>query len=177
MTRKSGIVTAILTTVVAFGALASVAMAAHFTKKGSPTCTDTGTVLTCGGELAGLGNEDLVVDLQSRAEATFLCGAPGNGNTAPGANKVPFEAGGSQTISGGAIKNGRAVFSVSAPTTPPTPTATDIGCPNGKWQVIGLQDIDFADVVLTIAQGGATLFTCTYPGEVPEGQPVALDCT
>lgn len=165
----------ILLVVAASGALASAAFAAHFTRNGAPACTDTGTVLTCTGELAGLGNQDLVIEVTSDAEATFLCGAPGNGNTAPGANKVPFEAGGSQTISGGAIKNGRAKFSVSAPTEPPDPTATEIGCPNAKWRVIGVQDIDFADVVLTISQD-ELLFTCTYPGEVPEGQKVELSC-
>ena len=158
------------------GIVTSVAAAAHFTKKGAPTCIDTGTVLTCSGELAGLGNENLVVDLSSDALATFLCGTPGNANTAPGANKVPFEAGGSQTIIGGAIKNGRALFSVSAPTEPPTATAEQAGCPNARWQVISTTDIDFANVELVIAQGGVTLFTCTYRGEVPDSLRVALAC-
>lgn len=174
MTRRVWLV--VLATAGACGILASAAMAAHFTKKGAPACTDTGTTLVCSGELAGLGNEDLVIDLTSDAQATFLCGTPGNGKTAPGANKVPLQVGGSQTISGGAIKNGRAAFSVSAPGEAPTATPQEAGCPNGNWQVIRIVDIDFADVVLTIQQAGATLFTCTYPGEVPEGQTVTLSC-
>ena len=174
MNRKGLLV--VLCTTVACGMLAAVASAAHFTKRGTPTCIDTGTTLVCSGELAGLGNEDLVIDVTSDAEATFLCGAPGSGKPAAGQNKVPFEAGGSQTISGGAIKNGRAVFSVTAPTAPPTATAEQAGCPNPNWQVIRIEDIDFANVVLTIAQD-EVLFTCRFPGEVPEGQRVTLTCT
>jgi hypothetical protein len=30
---------------------------------------------------------------------------------------------------------------------------------------------------LTISQAGQLLFTCTFGGEVPEGQTVALSCT
>jgi hypothetical protein len=159
-------------------ALAAVAIAAspHFTRNGSPVCTDTGSVLTCTGELVGLGNQDLVLALSSRAEATFLCGAPGNANTAPGQNKIPFQAGGSQTIDGDAIKNGRASFSVSAPENPPpTPTPQQAGCPNKNWQVVGSGDIDFTDPVLTITQG-SLLFTCRYSGTVPEGGTVSLTC-
>ena len=175
MSRKLAL--AILCTVVALSTFTSPAFAQHFTKRGAPSCTDTGTQLVCRGELAGLGNENLVIEVTSDAEATFLCGAPGSGKPAAGQNKVPFEAGGSQTISGGAIKNGRAVFSVTAPTEPPTATAEQAGCPNPNWQVIRVEDVDFADVVLTIEQGSELLFTCTYAGEVPEGQAVALDCT
>lgn len=173
--RRTGLTVAVLTALVC-AIVTSVAGAAHFTKKGAPTCIDTGTTLVCSGELAGLGNEDLVVDLTSDALATFQCGSPGNGNTAPGANKVPFEAGGSQTISGGSIKNGRAAFSVTAPTEPPTATPEEAGCPNPNWQAIRTLDIDFADVRLVIEQGGETLYVCTYAGEVPEGQRVALNC-
>jgi hypothetical protein len=161
------------------GALTSVSVAAspHFTKNGVPACTDTGTQLVCSGELVGLGNADLVISLRADALATFLCGAPGNSNVAPGANKVPFTATGSQTIPGSAIKNGRASFSVTAPTTPPTATPEQAGCPNSNWHVIRAEDIDFANINLTIAQGGVLLFTCTHPGAVPEGGTVTLSCS
>jgi hypothetical protein len=164
--------------VVAALALAAVAVAAspHFTRNGQPTCTDNGSTLTCTGELVGLGNADLVVSLTSRAEATYFCGAPGNANLAQGQNKVPFQAGGSQTIPGGNIKNGRASFSVTAPQNPPpTPSPTQAGCPNRNWQVVGVGDIDFTDPVLTISQNGL-LFTCRYSGTVPEGGTVRLSC-
>jgi hypothetical protein len=158
---------------------ATVALAAspHFTRNGTPTCTDTGSSLVCTGELAGLGNGDLVIAVTSDAEATFLCGAPGNANTAKGQNKIPFEAGGETTIDDDAIKNGRVRFSVFAPEDPPdTPTPAEAGCPNKNWQVVGLGDIDFSLVELTITQG-SLLFTCRYPGTVPEGGTVTLSCT
>jgi hypothetical protein len=77
---------AILSLLAACCAFASVATAAspHFTRGGTPKCTDTGTTLVCSGELVGLGNKDLVISLDSSAVATFLCGAPGNANPAPG---------------------------------------------------------------------------------------------
>ena len=114
--------------------------------------------------------------MTSKAEATFLCEAPGYANVAQGQNKVPFQASGSQTIQGGAIKNGRAKFSVVAPTSPPTADWQAAGCPNKNWQVIGLRDVDFEDVVLTITQGGETIFTCGRLGDVPEGQAVSPSC-
>jgi hypothetical protein len=176
MSRRSWI--AGLTVFVLCGVFSSVALGAspHFTKQGVPTCEDTGTSLACSGELVGLGNADLVISLRSDAVATFLCGAPGNNNVAAGQNKVPFTASGSQTIPGSAIKNGRASFNVFAPTTPPTATPEQAGCPNPNWHVIRANDIDFANINLTISQGGVLLFTCTYPGEVPEGGSVTLSC-
>ena len=177
MRKVSGgfIVIAAVVSLLAFSGVA-VAAGAHFTKSGTPTCTDTGSRLVCSGELAGLGNQDLVLSLTSDAQATFLCGSPGSGNTAQGQNRIPFTASGSTTIPGGAIKNGRTTFSVFAPATAPaTPTPEQAGCPNKNWQVIGTSDVDFANVRLTISQGGL-LFTCTYPGVVPEGGTVTLSC-
>jgi len=158
-------------------AIPAVAHAAspHFRRGGTPTCTDTGTQLACTGSLTGLGNQDLVIELSSDAEATFLCGAPGNSNVAQGQNKVPFEATGSQTISGSEIKNGNATFHVVAPTDPPTADWRQAGCPNKNWNVIAVQDVDFENVVLTISQA-VLLFTCTYGPEVPEGGTVTLSC-
>ena len=62
MSRRGWI--AILCGVVGGGVFASVAIAANpqFTKKGAPTCTDTGTQLVCQGELTGLGNADRVIE-------------------------------------------------------------------------------------------------------------------
>ena len=159
-------------------ALASVAIGAgtHFTRNGVPVCDDTGTNLTCTGELVGLGNQDLVIDLRSDALATFECGAPGNNNIAAGQNKVPFVATGGSVIPGSAIKNGRASFSVTGPSSVPNPTPKEAGCPNNNWQVNRVIDIDFANVRLTISQAPSFSVTCRFPGEVPEGPAVRLTC-
>ena len=53
----------------------------HFTHGGVPTCTitpivtatDTSQSVTCSGELAGLGNVDLVLDLSTSGFALYAC--------------------------------------------------------------------------------------------------------
>jgi hypothetical protein len=170
--------TAVSLAVLACLVLASVATGAgtHFTKQGVPVCDDTGTNLTCTGELVGLGNQDLVIDLRSDALATFECGAPGNNNIAAGQNKIPFTATGGSVIPGSAIKNGRASFSVTGPSSVPDPSPKEAGCPNNNWHVNRVIDIDFANVRLTISQAPDFSVTCTFPGEVPEGPKVTLSC-
>ena len=167
----------VMATVAALAITATAAMAAaHFKRGGEPTCRDTGNELVCRGSLAGLGNQDLVIDVSSDAVATFECRNRG-GQAAPGQNKIPFTATGSQTIQGSAIKNGNATFSVTSPSSPPSPTAEEAGCPNGNWRAVAVSDIQFSNVDLTISQGGQTLFNCTYPGTVPsDGSAVTLSC-
>ncbi len=71
------------------------AAGAHFTHGGVPTCTitpivtatDTAQSVTCSGELAGLGNVDLVLDLSASGFALYQC-QNGGGNIAPGQNRV-----------------------------------------------------------------------------------------
>jgi hypothetical protein len=177
--RTRWLVPMILSFVLA-AALASVAWAAnpHFRRGGTPTCQDTGTLLVCSGKLAGLGNADLVIDLSSNAEASFACGNPGRrSHQAPGINKVPFTATGSETVSADEIKNGNATFTVFAPQTPPSiPSSAEI-CPNGNWTTVTLSGIDFSDITLTITQE-TLLFTCVRPGPVPtDGTSVTLTCT
>ena len=144
----------------------------HFTKGGTPRCTDIGTQLVCTGELAGLGNQDLVINVSSTALVQVNCVNPG-GNEAPGQNKVTRAVSGTQTIPGSAIKNGRAKFSVTT-TAPSAPSAKEAGCPNPNWtpRVVA---VTFSDVSLQIFQGGQLLFTCTA-ASVPENGSVTLNC-
>jgi hypothetical protein len=158
----------LLTTVTALGA------SPHFKKGGTPTCRDTGTQLSCSGSLAGLGNEDVDIVLTADALASFACVNPG-GNESPGQNKVPFTATGSQHFDATEIKNGNLSFTVAAPTTPPTATPQQAGCPNGNWST-RLATVEFANIRLTISQGGVLLFTCTRSGSVPTSGSVTLSC-
>ncbi|HEX8100685.1 MAG TPA: hypothetical protein VF660_10860 [Actinomycetota bacterium] len=159
-------------TTLLMGAQAVLAASPHFTKGGAPRCTDIGTQLVCTGELAGLGNQDLVIDVQSTALVQVNCVNPG-GNEAPGQNKVTRAVSGTQTIPGSAIKNGRAKFRVVT-TAPTAPSAEEAGCPNGNWttRVVG---VTFSNVTVTISQGGQVLFTCTA-ASVPENGSVLLNC-
>ena len=130
---------------------------AHFTKGGTPVCTDIGTQLECTAEVAGLGNETVVATVSAHGTATGLtCTTPSGSNMAPGQNPaVPVTAGGSQTISN--IKNGRASVDVKSAT--PTVTPKQAGCPNNNW-IVTIQDVTFTTYTLTISQGDVTLFTC-----------------
>ncbi len=154
----------------------------HFKKGGSPTCDVTGTqsskTVVCEGTLAGLGNEDLLIESTLSGFTVYQCENQG-GNIAPGQNKV-LE--GPQTvptlIESDAIKNGNVRF-VTNPNTlsaEPTVSAEEAGCPNPNWTGLN-PTLTLTDIVLTISQGGVRLFTCTASD--PDGlfgNDIALTC-
>ncbi|HYZ77953.1 MAG TPA: hypothetical protein VE596_11330 [Gaiellaceae bacterium] len=157
------------------GVAAAQTSGAHFTKGGTPVCTDIGTQLRCTAEVAGLGGETVVSTVSANGTATGLtCTSPG-GNEAPGQNPaVPVTAGGSQTINN--PKNGRA--SVDVTTATPTVTPKQAGCPNNNWRVT-IADVTFTTYTLTISQGGVTLFSCSgsfSPSPSQNGQTSAPTC-
>jgi hypothetical protein len=153
----------------AFGATTALGASPHFKKDGTPSCTDTGTQLACTGSITGLGNGDVTLELTANAEGTFACVNPG-GNESPGQNKVPFSVSTTKVIPGSEVKNGNLTFTVAGPTTPPTATPQEAGCPNGNWTT-RLTDLSFTNITLKISQNNVLLFTCTAP------QPGALNCT
>ena len=155
-------------------AAVAVAASAHFKKGGSPVCTISGGQATCSGAIAGLGNQDVVIVLDVQGFATFNCVSPG-GNASPGQNKVPFQGTTTQTIPSNQIKNGNLNFSVTSPSSQPTATAEQAGCPNPNWTT-SLASATVTSITLTISQGGQTLFTCGASGSFSEGQSVPLSC-
>jgi hypothetical protein len=130
---------------------------AHFTKGGTPSCTDIGTQVECTAEVAGLGGETVVATVMAQGTTVNnTCVSPG-GNTAPGQNPAtPVTGNGTQTIQN--PKNGRAVIDVKTAT--PTVTPKAAGCPNNNWTVT-FSDVRFTSYTLTISQGGVTLFNCS----------------
>jgi hypothetical protein len=157
-----------------FGVAASAAVAAspHFKHGGEPVCTINGTAtsqtVTCTGTLAGLGNEDLVIETTVTGFAIYECQNQG-GNVAPGQNKV-LE--GPQTvptvIPSGEIKNGNVTFTTNPNTLEAAPTVSgaEAGCPNQNWTGVN-PTVTLTDITVTISQGGVLLFTCTASN--PEG--------
>src|SRR2546428_7312113 len=117
---------------------AALAASPHFKKGGEPVCTFSGTTsipVTCTGTLAGLGQENLRVDLSVSGSAVYQC-QNGGGNIAAGQNKVPVgPATSSTSFPASAIKNGNLTFTTNPATLTAAPTVSGAtaGCPNPNW--------------------------------------------
>jgi hypothetical protein len=146
-----------------------------------PTFTDNGLTLTADGELAGLGNDDVVVTIVATANPTATCTNPGTGeHQPPGQNPAPVQVTGSESIPASEIKNGTTPFSVTteSPVTP-IPGAPD--CPNPRWEE-DITDMSFTSAVITVEQPPGTVVltvTCTIDppssdGVIPSGD---VSCT
>ncbi len=160
---------------------AVLAASPHFKKGGEPVCTFSGTTsipVTCGGTLAGLGNEDLNLHLAVSGFALYQC-QNGGGNTAPGQNKVLEGPATSDTaIPASAIKNGNLVFTTNPATLTAAPTvdAATAGCPNSSWT--GVNPImTLTSITLDIFQPVTTrIFHCTASNPNGLTSPVTLTC-
>ncbi len=165
--------------------MASLAGAVQIHIKGNhnvPTFFDHGTDLTASGQLAGLGNEALTVDLSATGNPTATCHNPGeDNNLPPGQNPAPVTlTADTLTITPDQIsKNGNASFSTTA-FLPSTNVAGATDCPNPNW-IETITDIAFTSADVTVTQGNTT-FTCkctfsppTSDGQVP-GQNVLCSC-
>jgi hypothetical protein len=157
----------------------------HFTHGGVPTCTitpivtatDTSQSVVCTGELAGLGNVDLVLDLSVSGFAKYQCQNNG-GNIAPGQNKVLVgPATSSTTIPANAIKNGRTTFTTNPAvlSAPLTVSGSVAGCPNPNWT--GVNPVVTVTTNTLKNPQTTLLFTCTATNASGLTGTVTLTCT
>lgn len=180
--RRTVFVALVAVGVFAMAVSAAFASNPHFKRNGSPTCAVTATSIDCSGALAGLGNEDVFLQLDTNGEASFNCISPGQskkdpGSIAPGANKVLFSDSASETIPSDELKNGSLSFSIEGPGAVPTATAEEAGCPNGTNWTTRIAGLEFQSISLTIEQPeGTNLFICTASGPFNAGDTVELDC-
>lgn len=132
----------------------ALAASAHFL--GAPTFTDNGTTLKAKGSVAGLGEDDIDVELTTAGIASVTCSNPA-GNVAPGQDT---EVSASATKENLEPKNGRVNFTLE--TTTPTVTGAQ-ACPNAKWTAT-VTDVEFVSATITVFAAGTddVLLTQTF---------------
>lgn len=161
MIRRTLVSAALAAGVLALSAPSAMAASVHL-KGGAnaePDFFDGGLTLAASGELAGLGNGDVLVTLTAQADVTSTCTNQG-GNQAPGQNPAPLTVTGSEAIPAGEIKNGNTPFAVVT-IAPDTPIEGAPGCPNPNWTE-SIDDLAFTSAVITVEQPpGTTVLTVT----------------
>ncbi len=182
--RRISIVLAVLVAA-ALTATAAFGSSVHFKKGGTPTCTITGTGGTsistsCTGTVAGLGGENIKIELTTSGFAVYECQNNG-GQTAAGQNKVLTGPETTPTlISGDQIKNGNLTFTASNADEPleaaDTVTGAKAGCPNPNWTGVNPQ-LTLTNITLKFFQPvGTLLFTCTKSDPDGLSGTVTLTC-
>jgi hypothetical protein len=90
--RATIVIPLIVLVVARLTATAALAASPHFKKNGEPSCLIGGSAIsksvTCSGVLAGLGGEDLEIDVTVSGFAVYQCQNPSGKNEPPGQNRV-----------------------------------------------------------------------------------------
>lgn len=179
--RRILVVLAVLLAGFLWGAPSALASSVHL-KGGAhaePTFTDGGLFLEAAGELAGLGNGDVVVSLTAKGNPTADCVNPGTGeHRPPGQQPAEVTLTGVQQIPETEIKNGFTPFDV-ATESPVTPVEGAPGCPNPNWTE-NIIDVAFTSAVITVEQPPGTVVltvSCTFSPPTSDGLVPAGDVT
>ena len=145
--------------------------------RSKPAFFDLGLALSAQGQLAGLGNGDVLVVMVAQANITTTCTNNG-GNAAPGQNPAPITVSGSEAIPAEEVKNGTTPFIVR--TNPPTPSIAGApDCPNPHW-VESINDLFLTSATITIDQPPRTTvltITCTFAPPTSDGAVPASSVT
>jgi hypothetical protein len=110
--------------------------------------------LIAGGELAGLGNQDVAVVLEASGIPEVTCTNQG-GTMAPGQNPPRVSARGSQfLVHQTYTKNGTSPFSVETADPQTGLSAKALGCANNNWTA-AITFVYWTDAVVTVRAGNA----------------------
>lgn len=174
--RRAAVAVALAAALVVAMATSATAQSVHLKggRNAEPSFVDGGLTLAASGELAGLGNGDVLVTLTAQADVTSTCTNQG-GTAAPGQNPAPLTVTGSEAIPESEIKNGNTPFSVVT-VAPPSVIAGAPDCPNPNWTET-IDDLSFTSAVITVEQPPGTVVltvTCTLdPATNDGGVPAA----
>jgi hypothetical protein len=128
-------------------------------KDAVPTFTDLGVQLLAEGGFTGVGNKDLLIELDAVGWPTVLCDNHA-GFAAPGVNPASVDVSATATVSASEVKNGWVAFSLE--TAAPAPMSwSDAGCPSAQWTA-NISDVAFSTATLTVWQAGKIVFQHTY---------------
>ena len=127
-------------------------------RNAEPKFEDAGMILVAIGELAGLGNGDVLISLAAQANVIATCTNQG-GTQAPGQNPAPMGVEGAVEIPEEEIKNGNLPFEVE--TEPPDPVIIPADddrfvCPNPNWTQ-EITDLEFFEATITVEQPVGTV--------------------
>lgn len=125
-----------------------------------PTFTDLGLQLGAAGELAGLGEGDVLVNMSASANVVATCENPSGANQPPGQNPADVTVSGSSAIPADEIQNGNTPFSVTTKAPETTIIAGAPGCSNPNWTET-ITDLKFTGATITVYQAGALVLTVT----------------
>jgi hypothetical protein len=134
----------------ALAATSALAASVHF-KKPAPTFTKNSDLsLTSSGQLAGLGNGDVLVTIQATGTGGAKCQNPGGNSKVPGQNPVAVNVSGSVFIPSSQLSNGNVPYTVST-VAPPVPSPEQAGCPNDSWSVVDF-NVTYTSATITVFQ-------------------------
>lgn len=144
--------------------------------RSQPVFSDSGLTLASNGDLAGLGNADLVLTLTALAQPTATCTNPSGASQPPGQNPAEVSISGAVAIPAAEIRNGTLHFAV-ATSAPEANVAGAPECPNQAWSE-KITDMAFKSGTISVEQPVGTpafSLTCTFTpitrdGLVPTAQ-------
>jgi hypothetical protein len=151
-------------------------------KNAEPSFTDNGLTLSVSGELAGLGEGDVLITLLATGDPTATCQNPGSGeHFPPGQNPAPVTLTGTEAIPESEIKNGTTPFGPIETEAPESPVTEAPDCPNTQW-IEEITDVSFTSATIIVEQPEGTVVLtveCTFDPATSDGEVPASDveCT
>jgi len=170
MRRVAVLILTVLLTAVLASSISASSVHLKGGPRAEPTFDDLGLQLNAQGDLAGLGNENILVTITATANPTSTCTNPSGKQQPPGQNPAEAEVSGSVSIPREEIDNGNVHFDVTTDP-PPSPIEGAPDCPGSSWTET-ITDLAFTSAVITVEQPEGNLvltISCTFSSPTSNG--------